>query len=291
MRLVILSLEADPPLALAPDLRNRPYRYQIDVIAEALRELGHRVLFRDIAAPWEPADAAMLHIDLTVVPDAAMDLSARYSVCLNRATRDISKRAISRNVLARSTDWPGEVIVKSDLNCAGLAETNLNHAARRKGRPLPFPQVPGRAEYRVLPSAAAVPDSVWDHPALVVEGFRPERDGPDYALRCWNFVGPYDRCNRYLSPRPVVKGADMRIDGPCEVPEALRAERERLGFDYGKFDFAVIDGETVLYDANRTPSYLWSRPGLMRDAAPAMARGLLAAIAQAAGIAPGAASS
>jgi hypothetical protein len=38
------------------------------------------------------------------------------------------------------------------------------------------------------------------------------------------------------------------------VPEALRAERARLGFDYGKFDFVVVDGEAVLLDANRTPS-------------------------------------
>ena len=288
MRIVILSLEADPPLALAPDLRDRPWRYQIDVIAEALRAMGHDVRFRDVADPFEPADAALLHIDLTVIPDAAMDLAARYPVCLNRATRDIAKRAISRNVLARDSGWPGEVIVKSDLNCAGLPETNLNVLARRQGRPLPFPHVPGRADYRVLPSAAAVPPSVWDHPALVVEAFRPERQGPDYALRIWNFVGTYDRCNRYLSSRPVVKGADMRIDGPCAVPEALRAERARLGFDYGKFDFAVIGDEAVLYDANRTPSYLWSRPELMRDEAPAMARGLLDAIAAAAPIAPGA---
>lgn len=286
MRIVILSLEADPPLAMAPDLRNRPWRYQIDVIAEALREIGHDVRFRDVADPFEPADAALLHIDLTVIPPEAMDLAARYPVCLNRATRDIAKRKVSRNVLSRETDWPGEVIVKSDLNCAGLAEANLNHSARRKGLPLPYPAVPGKAVYRVLPSAGAVPPLVWDHPALVVEAFRPERQGPDYALRCWNFAGPYDRCNRYLSPDPVVKGAGMRIDGPCEVPEALHAERARLGFDYGKFDFAVIGDDVVLYDANRTPSYLWSRPELMKHEAPAMARGLLAAIGQAAGIAP-----
>ncbi|HMO08996.1 MAG TPA: hypothetical protein PKD10_15325 [Paracoccaceae bacterium] len=288
MRIVILSLEAEPPLALAPDLRDRPFRYQIDVIAAALRDFGHDVRFRDVADPFEPADAALLHVDLTVVPDAAMELAARYPVCLNRATRDIAKRAISRNLLSRGTDWPGEVMVKSDLNCAGLPEANLNRAAPADRTPLPFPKLPGMAAYRVLPSGAAVPPSGRDHPALVVEAFRPERDGADYALRCWNFAGPYDRCNRYLSARPVVKGSDMRIDGPCPVPDDLRAERMRLGFDYGKFDFALVEGKTVLYDANRTPSYLWSRPELMVEEAPAMARGLLAAIAAAAGIAPGA---
>ena len=41
---------------------------------------------------------------------------------------------------------------------------------------------------------------------------------------------------------------------PTTVPEVLRAERERLGFDFGKFDFVVHEGEVVLLDANRTPT-------------------------------------
>lgn len=30
--------------------------------------------------------------------------------------------------------------------------------------------------------------------------------------------------------------------------------REEEGFDYGKFDYAIVGGRVVLYDANRTPS-------------------------------------
>ena len=28
---------------------------------------------------------------------------------------------------------------------------------------------------------------------------------------------------------------------------------ENCNFDFGKFDYAVVDGKAVLYDANRTP--------------------------------------
>ena len=37
------------------------------------------------------------------------------------------------------------------------------------------------------------------------------------------------------------------------MPDERRAERERLGFDYGKFDFVVREGKAILLDANKTP--------------------------------------
>jgi hypothetical protein len=47
------------------------------------------------------------------------------------------------------------------------------------------------------------------------------------------------------------------------VPDFLRAERERLGFDYGKFDFVIHDGQAVLLDANKTPGPPPSSPDAM----------------------------
>jgi hypothetical protein len=38
------------------------------------------------------------------------------------------------------------------------------------------------------------------------------------------------------------------------VPDELREMRKSLGFDFGKFDYAIVDGRVVLYDANRTPA-------------------------------------
>jgi hypothetical protein len=40
-----------------------------------------------------------------------------------------------------------------------------------------------------------------------------------------------------------------------DVPDELRRIRADLGFDFGKFDYAIVDGKVVLYDVNRTPTY------------------------------------
>ena len=39
-----------------------------------------------------------------------------------------------------------------------------------------------------------------------------------------------------------------------EVPEELRQIRRDLKFDFGKFDYTMVDGRPVLFDANRTPT-------------------------------------
>ncbi len=31
--------------------------------------------------------------------------------------------------------------------------------------------------------------------------------------------------------------------------------RRKLGFDFGKFDYGIVAGRVVLYDANRTPMF------------------------------------
>jgi hypothetical protein len=75
-----------------------------------------------------------------------------------------------------------------------------------------------------------------------------------YCLRTWTFLGDEESATLSYSPVPVVKRANVTRYEPCEVPDALRAERRRLGFDYGKFDFVMHEGEPILLDANSTPS-------------------------------------
>ena len=66
-------------------------------------------------------------------------------------------------------------------------------------------------------------------------------------------MGRRERCTRYLAADPLVKGANFLARETVPVPDELRAQRERRGFDYGKFDFVVSDGRAVLLDANCTP--------------------------------------
>jgi hypothetical protein len=81
-------------------------------------------------------------------------------------------------------------------------------------------------------------------------------------------MGPRERCNRVVTASPISKAADVLSYGPVDVPPQLRAERERLNFDFGKFDFVIHDGEPILLDANRTP-------GVARAIQPLIAKGAL----------------
>jgi hypothetical protein len=55
--------------------------------------------------------------------------------------------------------------------------------------------------------------------------------------------------------QPTVKGSTTFSRKQDDyVPEDLRQLRRKMGFDYGKFDFAIVDGTTILYDINRTPT-------------------------------------
>lgn len=48
----------------------------------------------------------------------------------------------------------------------------------------------------------------------------------------------------------------VSIERCDDIPDELREIRRQLGFDFGKFDYGIIDGRVVLYDANRTPVML-----------------------------------
>jgi hypothetical protein len=250
-------------------------RYVVRLLIRRWEAMGVRVAVVAGADDFVPADVALLHVDLSVVPEAYLRLVERYPQVLNGAVRDIRRRTFSRLAVGREGPDPGPVIVKTDRNCGGLREFRLglmespagpmlrrfdqsNLACRalsrlearrswRRRRVLPV------GSYRVYPSRDLVPAGVWRNPNLVVERFVAEREGDDYCCRHWLFFGGREVHRRAVSPHPVVK-VTARLESISDpVPEELRAIRERLGFDYGKFDYGLVDGEVVLYDANRTP--------------------------------------
>ena len=98
-----------------------------------------------------------------------------------------------------------------------------------------------------------MPGGVWRNSNLVVQRFAAERDGNEYCCRHWVFFGNQEVSRRSLSPDPIVKVSGKLEPISDPVPQELRAIRAQLGFDYGKFDYGIVDGEVVLYDTNRTP--------------------------------------
>ena len=228
-------------------------RYFMREIAEVWRERGHRisVAHGPTRRPVE-ADVAVLHVDLTVVPADHLEFLRAYPVVINGGVTDISKRVISRSILSASDVYDGPVIVKTNRNYGGIMEAQL--AARTKSRSGPaFSCEP--KDYAVYRSAREVPAATWANPDLVVEKFLPEQRDGCYCLRTWVFMGDRETNSLSWSRQPIVKSdAVIRREPVADVPEELRQMRQSLGFDFGKFDYAIVDGRVVLYDANRTPA-------------------------------------
>jgi hypothetical protein len=216
--------------------------------------LGHRVIVHEGATRAPAADAAILHVDTTVVSDDYVKAMRAYPVQINVGTRDIGKRVVSENLVGPYDAWRGPVIVKTNANASGVPERVHEEIARRLGEPVLSPVRFMTERYPIYDSLDAVPLELRLDPGLVVEKFLPERDPAGYASRHWIFFGDRERCTRVVGPHPIVKGADLMNRTLVDVPDALRAHRRRLGFDYGKLDFVLHEGRVVLLDANRTPA-------------------------------------
>ena len=238
----------------------RSESYLLNLLIDAWQQSDIEVVVLRGTDRFEAAGALILHVDLTVIPQDYIAFSNRYPVVINGRVHDISKRRISANLLRAGDLYRGEVIVKTDLNYGGRREgrqARRSRLHRRLLKRLPWSWTGNLSPktYPIFSSPAAVPRAVWRNPRLVVEKYLPEREGEYYCLRQWVFFGDRGINQRVFSPEPIVKSESVvhrEYDVP--IPDALRAMRSRLGFDYGKFDYVLIKGEVSLLDANRTPN-------------------------------------
>jgi hypothetical protein len=235
----------------------RSRKFLLGTLARHWIDAGHHVSVTAGLENWPDADIAVMHLDISVTPTAYSEASKRYPIVVNGAAIDIRKTRVSRQLVKPNDGWAGPVIVKTDLNFGGVPEARAAEQFRRDGRESDLPHgliVSTTQPYPILRSASEVSDDVWNNEGLVVERFLPEHDAQGYWLRVWVFLGDRERCTRYCSAEPIVKSGHVLARHAVSVPQELRAERERLGFDYGKFDFVVCDGRAILFDANTTPS-------------------------------------
>lgn len=250
-------------------------RYLIHLMIPCWEAMGFRVVVVTDPEDRMPADLAILHVSLSVVPDVYRRLAESYPRTINGRAFDIRKRRFSHLLVDRSGSDPGMVIVKTDWNSGGwrefrgaVLESPLGVVLRRLKREEFACRQLARFEarrswgrkrfvpmdgYPVYERRDDVPAGVWRNPNLVVERFVAERDGPYYCCRHWLFFGAREVTRRTISTQPVVKFHGTLERTSDLVPEELRAIRQRLGLDYGKFDYGIVEGEVVLYDVNRTP--------------------------------------
>ncbi|MGE0598379.1 MAG: hypothetical protein AB7J35_00965 [Dehalococcoidia bacterium] len=211
-----------------------------------------------------PGDVAWQHLDVTTVDERYRELLNRYPRSINGEAISIAKRGTVTHLVERDDDWPGPVLIKTDRNFGGRGEdwahgwTLLRHPlvhsfldhlpARISGRMDP-------AKYPIFQSKSDVPTWVWRDRRFVVQRFLAERSGGAYAIRRWFFFGPESFAYRALAGAPIVMG-----DGHSEwtklaaVPSELAQLRQGMHLDFGKIDYAEVDGDVVVYDVNSAVS-------------------------------------
>lgn len=228
-------------------------RYMLFGVLREMARRGHRIQVVVGPAADVSGDLAILHVDTSLVGPEYLALAERFTRTVNAQAVDITKRKVSGALLAKGEAWSGPVIVKSNLNAKGFPEVVHNLAAKERDLPVPHPEAPIMIQYKIFDSLAEVPETAWESPHLVVERFIPETDEEGYAMRAWIFLGERERCTRFVAKDRMIKAESIIRGEPVEVPEEIREARERLGFDYGKFDFVIHEGRPVLLDANKTP--------------------------------------
>jgi hypothetical protein len=241
-------------------------RYAITHLADHWSDDGHVVRSIFGTDSLLAADLVIVHVDLSVVPAHYLEFAAHYPCAVNGRVQDIRRTSYSRLLLRPNDRYTGPVIVKSNANHAGAPEharsrldvAELGWRVRRRLASLRRPAADAPPvfttplDYRSLDGMADVPASWWTRPELVIERFLPERDGDAYAVRNYQFLGDRWTCTRMLAPHPIVNGyTQTAVEDVDPHPEIERIRRE-MGFDYGKFDYVVHDGEALLLDANKT---------------------------------------
>lgn len=244
--------------------------YFLKEFSEIWKENGHSVEVLNGTAKTTEADLAILHLDMTETPDEYLRFArTSFPRVLNDKIKDVSKRSISSNICHAGEAVEGPVIVKTNLNCGGIPE-----ALRRRRADGMATKIRDKLknvfsfkshwskvsflhplEYPVFESAEKVPTEVWTNPNLVVERFLPERKDDFYCLRIWTFFGDRETHLLTFSKHKILKSTTiMHREKLGDVPDELREKRKELGFDFGKFDYVMVDGKAVLFDANRTPT-------------------------------------
>ena len=235
-------------------------RYYITHLAKHWGEDGHEVEM--VFGPeFVPADIAIVHVNLSVVPEPYLEAAARYPVSVNGRVGDIRKTTVSGNLVRAGDGYDGPAIVKANLNYGGRPERTLAaHPPGRLRRRLSRlgSHLSGRVhmgsqdEYRVYDSATEVPASCFKDDKVVVERFLPERDGEHYVIHNCHFLGDRVTGSCLWSTDPIITQQNIARSEREDSHPGIVAMREQMGFDYGKFDYVIHDGEAILIDANKT---------------------------------------
>jgi hypothetical protein len=243
----------------------------------AFQAAGHDVVHVRGTAAFEPADAALLHVNVSVVPDGYVAFGGQYPILLNGRITDIRKRRVSQARIRLGEGYDGPVIVKTDLNHGGVPERARLPFLQSLAMRLGISQTCGRGlEYPVFDSPGAVPARLRENRNLVVEKFLPEREGDFYFVRQAYFLGDRAISWRIRSNCPIVRADSASDDVEIPTSPAVDCYRRQLGLDYGKVDYVEHGGEVVVLDVNKTMGGRGTAPVTVARLAPGLMEALRA---------------
>ena len=232
-------------------------RRALDTLAAA--GLRYRIL--DRASPERCGGAAIVHVDLTEVPETLLPRAGAYPICLNGEAKSIHRHLYSSARIDRDSAYPGPVIVKTVLNHRGLPELRYlcrtdrlfrwrYRLDRLLGGPINLAHCP---EYKLYPSRESVPDSVWGDERMIVERFLPGSMSLPVVKYRYDFFLDVTLHTRAVYDSLLCEHTKVRevslVDG---VPDAVMRVRRDLHLDFGSIDYFLVAGEPVVVDANKT---------------------------------------
>jgi hypothetical protein len=241
LRIAVLHAASDKPATVQ--------NYSIATLSMLWQDAGHSVVHLFGSRSYRCADIAVVHVDLSVVPESYVALAHRYPVALNTRVTDVRKSQISRNLLQAQDTYVGPVIVKSNLNYGGVPEKQRRSLWKKWSA---FTRFADPLDYPIYTSIAEVPGYYWQDPLLVVEKFLPECVDDFYFVRQSFFLGDRHRSWRLRSSRPVLRANSVIDDVEIPTPEGIDTYRREIGLDYGKIDFVEHDGKITILDVNKT---------------------------------------
>lgn len=249
LRLVILQSRSTPRGAR---------HHMVAMIADHLTRRGVEVIWLHGADTFVPADAVLMHVDLSVIPAAYSRLAARYPRQVNAGALDIRKSLYADGLLQRGDAYDGPVIVKTELNYGGTPEhlerSLASRLFRRLGRMLrgaPQPAIQAKADYRIFPRLTDVPAD-WFTPDNVVQKLVVEIEAGKHVLREYLFLGDLHYENIERSHEAIITEDEHVSCRPFVPHPRLLQVRRALGLDYGKIDYVMCDGAPFIFDANKT---------------------------------------
>lgn len=249
--------------------------YYLSGLVNHWQRNGHEIIFLFGTERFVPADLLFVHVDLSVVPQAYRAFADRYPIAINDNVKEDQGVALRPDLLQPDDDWDGPVIVKSDkyaVGPPGCARGGLFVKAYKKLLATMFrlgldqynPPLGTAVEYPIYDHLQEVPPSYFYNFKVSIQKFTPEKEDGFYCVRQMRFLGDHLSCTRLKGKHPVVRSKNAEVvEQDINPHPKIVALRDRLQFDYGKFDYVVTGGEATLLSAHKT---IPRTPAILEDA-------------------------